>query len=431
MKNYIVITGRRAESCKVTYFSKDEIISFAQEELNREGGSFEEMAGIGSEEKDGQVVYDRDFVPDEVFRMAVEKLASDGRVFEVYDPTCESDREALLLAGERYGLEKEVEEWLAEMSIKKGILPISFVAAFRRKWDEVAVAYTTEAGDLFRVTWRYEGEGDFTGETYALTSDVESANEEIADCISDAINEGEDGEDAEIFLAVRDTFDQWRVAGTPYGIEVLSVTADPECSGFRAVVEVNGETFEDVYLQLPNDPDSQHSCDGADFPARLLNEIAEGAEGVFESGIDIFLALNNLEGCACKRVDIGYCGSYLIASPDDEGIRYFARPSAYSYCGSKTSYEFFELNEFADEDRNELAEAMVKFTDSLGLKTEESLVEIRPDLQEQELGVPVGDDYYDGKEPLKSRWIGDNIFQVLHEGQWKVAYSIDWVSPAS
>ncbi len=57
-------------------------------------------------------------------------------------------------------------------------------------------------------------------------------------------------------------------------------------------------------------------------------------------------------------------------------------------------------------------------------------VKIRQDLQEQELGVPVGNFYLFGNEYLESRWINedqeDETFQVFYRGQWLDAVSIDW-----
>ena len=58
------------------------------------------------------------------------------------------------------------------------------------------------------------------------------------------------------------------------------------------------------------------------------------------------------------------------------------------------------------------------------------MVQIRKDLQEQELGVPVGDTYFFGKEQLNSRWINEDeeneTFQVFYENKWLDAFSIDW-----
>lgn len=58
------------------------------------------------------------------------------------------------------------------------------------------------------------------------------------------------------------------------------------------------------------------------------------------------------------------------------------------------------------------------------------MVQIRKDLQEQELSVPVGDKYFFGNGKLKSRWQNEDeeneTFQVLYDNQWLDAYSIDW-----
>lgn len=59
------------------------------------------------------------------------------------------------------------------------------------------------------------------------------------------------------------------------------------------------------------------------------------------------------------------------------------------------------------------------------------LARIRSDLLKDEQGVPIGleieSEYYTSAEPLEYRWRNnDEIFEVLHNGQWKEAYSIDF-----
>jgi hypothetical protein len=55
---------------------------------------------------------------------------------------------------------------------------------------------------------------------------------------------------------------------------------------------------------------------------------------------------------------------------------------------------------------------------------------IRPDIISNVEGVPVGDKYYYGSAPLRSRWKHEDEdneeFQVYFEGQWLEAQSIDW-----
>ena len=62
--------------------------------------------------------------------------------------------------------------------------------------------------------------------------------------------------------------------------------------------------------------------------------------------------------------------------------------------------------------------------------TQTQTATIRKDLQQEELGVPVGEKYYHGSEPLPYRWINeekdDEQFQVFFEGEWVEAYSIDF-----
>jgi hypothetical protein len=61
-------------------------------------------------------------------------------------------------------------------------------------------------------------------------------------------------------------------------------------------------------------------------------------------------------------------------------------------------------------------------------KTKKSFCTVRKDLLEKELGVPVGDVYYSEAESLPYRWSGEeeDKFEVLYEGKWQEAYSIDF-----
>lgn len=51
---------------------------------------------------------------------------------------------------------------------------------------------------------------------------------------------------------------------------------------------------------------------------------------------------------------------------------------------------------------------------------------VRKDLTEPYLGVPVGDGYYFGSNPLKYRWVTERCFQVYLDGKWQEAISLDW-----
>lgn len=51
---------------------------------------------------------------------------------------------------------------------------------------------------------------------------------------------------------------------------------------------------------------------------------------------------------------------------------------------------------------------------------------IRKDLIKDELGVPIGNEYYFESTPLKYRWLSDTDFQVLFNNKWQSAESIDW-----
>ncbi len=56
-----------------------------------------------------------------------------------------------------------------------------------------------------------------------------------------------------------------------------------------------------------------------------------------------------------------------------------------------------------------------------------NLAWVRVDLIEKNLAVPVGSDYYGGKDPLPYRWLDDDEgFQILYMGVWVDAQSIDW-----
>jgi hypothetical protein len=55
------------------------------------------------------------------------------------------------------------------------------------------------------------------------------------------------------------------------------------------------------------------------------------------------------------------------------------------------------------------------------------LMQIRKDIQAEDFAVPVGEGYCSGSKPLETRWINDDQeFQVLLNGQWQEAESIDW-----
>lgn len=54
------------------------------------------------------------------------------------------------------------------------------------------------------------------------------------------------------------------------------------------------------------------------------------------------------------------------------------------------------------------------------------LCDVRPDLVDAGLSVPVGD-FYVQDGTYQYRWMNDNRFQILLNGQWLYAYSADFV----
>lgn len=58
------------------------------------------------------------------------------------------------------------------------------------------------------------------------------------------------------------------------------------------------------------------------------------------------------------------------------------------------------------------------------------LMQIRKDIQADGYGVPVGTGYYSDSSGLESRWVNEGTdserFQVLLNGEWLEAESIDW-----
>ena len=55
-------------------------------------------------------------------------------------------------------------------------------------------------------------------------------------------------------------------------------------------------------------------------------------------------------------------------------------------------------------------------------------VKVRKDLVEQGVGVPVGDAYICDDVEYKYRWLNDDAegFEVLHDGEYKTAYTVDF-----
>lgn len=51
---------------------------------------------------------------------------------------------------------------------------------------------------------------------------------------------------------------------------------------------------------------------------------------------------------------------------------------------------------------------------------------IRQDLLAKNYAVPVGKDFYGEPDALEYRWTDDEEFEVLHDGEWKSAESIDF-----
>ena len=54
------------------------------------------------------------------------------------------------------------------------------------------------------------------------------------------------------------------------------------------------------------------------------------------------------------------------------------------------------------------------------------LAKVRADLIHQGVGVPVGKVFYFDSKPLGFRWTSEDNFQVLYQGLWEKAESIDW-----
>lgn len=102
-----------------------------------------------------------------------------------------------------------------------------------------------------------------------------------------------------------------------------------------------------------------------------------------------------------------------------------------AYIGEEYTEEVLALLDYLQDDlvdTLEIDENRVFF-----LPTTQSFCVVREDLQEQELGVPLaeGETYYYDSEPLQYRWKddGDDVFEVLYQGQWLEAYSIDFDFP--
>lgn len=58
---------------------------------------------------------------------------------------------------------------------------------------------------------------------------------------------------------------------------------------------------------------------------------------------------------------------------------------------------------------------------------EENFCTVREDLIEQELAVPIGDEFYCDTAPLLYRWRNNDAdFEVFYNGKWQEAYSIDF-----
>lgn len=56
-----------------------------------------------------------------------------------------------------------------------------------------------------------------------------------------------------------------------------------------------------------------------------------------------------------------------------------------------------------------------------------SYCEVRPDILENGLSVPVGNYYYSGRDKLPYRWsYNDELFEVYVNNEWQQAYSIDF-----
>lgn len=242
-------------------------------------------------------------------------------------------------------------------------LNISFLSAERTTAHEVKASYTLN-GIEFAALWNcIHGE---TGEVtdYDL-SDAEAQDSDLKHRVLTAIQEGENGQDGELYLFIKDTFDSSDAESTSYDAEINSVIAYEMGNGYEAEVTIKGENFK-VYLQLPSTGDSQHSTLMGELHSVALNEIAEKAENKFESFLDMFVVGNITAGAyEEKKVSIdGYGHYYLIGHTNTAGkwtVSVVAKDEGVSSYYNKAIYGEIDLDRIDEELQEKLREEISAF----------------------------------------------------------------------
>lgn len=158
---------------------------------------------------------------------------------------------------------------------------IQFVSVERKSLHSVEVTYKLGGSTSFTVEWNNIHPSTGEVEMYDLQLDVKCADESLKERIEDAIKAGEsdDNVDIDIYLFVRDEFDQHDAENL--GIDNLTVTDwSIESHGQTATVNDKfGNTYE-VSLQLPRTPDSQQKIDAEDvvFDDKFQSAVYEAAK---------------------------------------------------------------------------------------------------------------------------------------------------------
>lgn len=237
---------------------------------------------------------------------------------------------------------------------------IKFLEAKRTTPFEVKAKYSL-GGEQFKVTWNcvHEETGD-VGD-YSLGVYVESANDVLSERVSNAIKDGEDGEDGWLYLFVRDTYNSQDAQNESHTIEIKPVEVYEQGNGFLAKALVDGELAE-VYLQLPITADSQHAVlSGCELSEEIIDEIAELAEDSFESYLDMFVQENITTGLYREKSVgiIGYGYVYLI--DDGEEIHLVGKDEGYSSYFNKAIYNELDINGFEGEGLEQLLSEIEKF----------------------------------------------------------------------
>lgn len=89
---------------KVMFTFDNTIVAAADEEMNRSGGSLEDMAGVEwIEDADGNIQPARELTYDEILALSIEKLGDDGRLYRAFKPD-EVGAAAFIESAEYHGL---------------------------------------------------------------------------------------------------------------------------------------------------------------------------------------------------------------------------------------------------------------------------------------------------------------------------------------